>query len=36
MAEVSSVTFNYVLKALEMKTKVSIKEMLKFVELNID
>lgn len=36
MAEVSSVTFHYVLKAIEMKTKISVEEMAKFVELNIE
>jgi len=36
MAEVSSVTFQYVLKALEMKTKISVYEMLQEVELEQD
>ena len=36
MAEVSSVTFQYVLKALEMKTKISIEDMLKEVEVDIN
>ena len=35
MAEVSSVTFEYVLKALEMKTKISIEEMLKQIDLDL-
>lgn len=34
MAEVSSVTFHYVLKAIEMKTHIPIKEMLSFVDLS--
>lgn len=36
MAEVSSVTFYYVLKALEMKTKISVEEMAGFVDLKVD
>ena len=34
MTEVSSVTFQYVLKALEMKTKIPIEEMLKEIDLD--
>ncbi|MCD4757211.1 MAG: AraC family transcriptional regulator [Arcobacteraceae bacterium] len=34
--EVSSVTFHYVLKALEMKTNISVDEMAKYVDLDIE
>lgn len=36
MASVSSVTFHYVLKALEIKTDISIKEMIKEVDLSLE
>ena len=36
MAEVSSITFHYVLQTLQMKTKISIDEMLAQVDLDID
>ncbi len=36
MAEVSSVTFHYVLKALAMKTKISVEEMAHFVDLDVE
>ena len=36
MAEVSSVTFHYVLKALAMKTNISVEEMAHFVDLDVE